>query len=216
MNAIFAVGPNQSLATCAGTCVAAVTAVLFGMSPALAAEGTNDEVILLAQANTNGSLERSWTPQLEVSATSLPRFDNTDGSARSSRIDMTLLPPRRSALGLSMGMTSSDSPSLAGFSTQRAATQPSVDVGLHWRYRMDSNYRLDVTAWRRLVPADALTLVQTREAQYGARVEMQLTSLPKSGFAIDKGFVGLQLESGARVTLKRSGGKPMMYYRSRF
>ena len=31
-----------------------------------------------------------------VSATSLPRFDNIDGTLRSSRIDMSWLPPRRS------------------------------------------------------------------------------------------------------------------------
>lgn len=215
MNAVFAVGLNQSMAARAGTCFAAAIALLISVSPALATEADN-EVITLAQANTNSPLDRSWTPQLEVSATSLPRFDNIDGSNRSSRIDMTLLPPRRSALGLSMGMTSGNSPSLAGFSPQRAAAQTSVDLGLHWRYRLDSNYRFDVTAWRRLVPTDALTLVQTREAQYGARVEMQLVSLPKSGFAIDRGFVGLQLESGARVTLRRSGGKPMVYYRSKF
>jgi hypothetical protein len=32
----------------------------------------------------------------------------------------------------------------------------------------------------------------------------------------DRGFIGFQLESGARVTLRRSGGKPMIYYRTRF
>jgi hypothetical protein len=91
-----------------------------------------------------------------------------------------------------------------------------VNLGLHWRYTLDSNYRVDVTAWRRLVPADALTLVQTHQPSYGARVEMQIRPVQKSGFVAGRGFVGLQLESGARVTLRRSGGKPMIYYRTKF
>ena len=45
------------------------------------------------------------------------------------------------------------------------ARRPPVDLGLHWRYTLDSNYRIDVTAWRRLVPPDALTLVQMQRAQ---------------------------------------------------
>lgn len=155
-------------------------------------------------------------PQLELSAASLPRFDTTDGSSRSSRIDMTWLPPRRSALGLSLGMTTTDGPS---FSTTApyAASAPSWDLGLRWRYTLDSNYRFDVAAWRRLVPPDTLTLVQmNQQPSYGARFEMQIGSTPKSGFVADRGFLGLQLESGARVTLRRSEGKPMVYYRTRF
>ena len=37
-----------------------------------------------------------------------------------------------------------------------------------------------------------------------------------SGLVADRGFVGLQLESGARITVRRSGGKPMIYYRTKF
>lgn len=153
--------------------------------------------------------------QLEVSASSLPRFDNADGSTRASRIDMTWLPPRRSALGLSLGMTSIEGPAFSAAGPYAGAA-PSVDLGLQWRYTLDSNYRLDVRAWRRLVPADTLTLVEMRQPSYGARVEMQIGSIRKSGFVADRGFLGLQLESGARVTLRRSGGKPMVYYRTRF
>jgi hypothetical protein len=160
----------------------------------------------------DGELPR---PQLEVTATTLPRFDSVDNATSSSRLDMTWLPPRRSALGLSLGMTSPDGLGLAPFAPRNGPTQ-SVDLGLHWRYTLDSNYRVDVTAWRRLVPPDALTMVQTHEPTYGARVEMQLGSGGKRGLVADRGFLGLQLESGARLTLKRSGGKPMVYYRSKF
>jgi hypothetical protein len=165
-------------------------------------------------ATASSSDERARL-QLELSASSLPRFDNTDGSTRASRIDMTWLPPRRSALGLSLGMTTVEGPS---FSTggAYAGAAPSVDLGLRWRYTLDSNYRIDVAAWRRLVPPDTLTLVQMRQPSYGARFEMQIGTTPPRGFVADRGFVGLQLESGARVTLRRSQGKPMIYYRTKF
>lgn len=92
-----------------------------------------------------------------------------------------------------------------------------VDLGLHWRYTSIGNYRFDVSAWRRMNPPDAATLIDNRDSSYGARVEMHLVPPPRSGFLADHGFLGLQLESGARITLhKGGGGKPMVYYRSKF
>jgi hypothetical protein len=35
-------------------------------------------------------------------------------------------------------------------------------------------------------------------------------------FVVDRGFVGIRLDRGARITLHRSGGKPMVYYRNQF
>ncbi|MCM2251605.1 MAG: hypothetical protein NDJ19_04515 [Ramlibacter sp.] len=153
--------------------------------------------------------------QLQLSTSSLPRFDSIDGPSRSSRIDMTWLPPRRSALGLSLGMATVHGSALAGAGPYPGGAT-SLNLGLHWRYTLDSNYRIDVTAWRRVMPADTLTLVRLHEPDYGARVEMQIRPVRKSGFVADRGFIGLQLESGARVTLRRSGGKPMIYYRAKF
>jgi hypothetical protein len=214
MSAVFACGQSNEVAVSRLRAAAFALLSLAG-SGALAAEDEMPAVVL-AQANLTMPGERN-RPQLEVNASTLPRFDNIDGSLRTSRIDMTWLPPRRSALGLSVGMVSLDSPTLAPFAPRPGFSPSSVDLGLHWRYTLDSNYRVDVTAWRRLMPPDALTLVQTREPAYGARVEMQLgSSLPKNGFVAERGFLGLQLESGARVTLRRSGGKPMVYYRSKF
>jgi len=135
----------------------------------------------------------------DVSATLLPRFE-PDGATRTSRIDMTWLPPRRSALGLSVGNTGQ-----------------SMDVGLHWRYTRDAHYRIDVTAWRRVTPPDAVSLVHLREPSYGARLEMRIGRAPtEPGFVAERGFVGFQLDSGARITVRRSGGRPMLYYRTRF
>ena len=213
MNANVVRGIGQSNAVAASRLRLAALAILgFTCSDAFALEG--DLPVVMAQAGFSVPGERPG-PQLEVTATTLPRFDSVDSANSSTRLDMTWLPPRRSALGLSLGMTTPDGLGLTPFAPRNGQTQ-SVDLGLHWRYTLDSNYRVDVTAWRRLVPADALTMVQTREPQYGARVEMQLSGGSKRGLVADHRFLGLQLESGARVTLKRSGGKPMIYYRSKF
>lgn len=177
--------------------------------------GDDSGAVLVAQGYAPAAIERLG-PQLELSARSLPRFDNTDGATRSSRIDMSLLAPRPSAFGPSLGMTSNDVPALSGGRPFSGAT-PSVDLGLHWRYTSDSNYRFDVTAWRRMNPADAATLIQNRESNYGARVEMRIAPAPQTGFVADRGFLGFQLESGARITLRKGGGgKPMIYYRNKF
>jgi hypothetical protein len=157
--------------------------------------------------------------RLEISASTLPRFDNVDGTTRASRIDLTWLPPRQPGLGLAMGMslgmTNRTAPE---FSTGLAylSASPGIDLGFHWRYTMNSQYRIDVAAWRRMAVADAIDLVQSREPAYGARVEMGLGSMPKTGFVADRGFLGVQLNGGARITVRRSAGKPMLYYRSNF
>jgi hypothetical protein len=189
-------------------------ALLLGLAGA-GAWALDAELSSIALPSKVAGLDERGRLQLELSASSLPRFDNTDGATRSSRIDLTWLPPRRSALGLSLGMTSMEGPAFSPTGSYAGAA-PSVDLGLRWRYALHSNYRLDVTAWRRLVPADTLALVQMQQPSYGARVEMQIGSTPKSGFVADRGFIGLKLESGARVTLRRSAGKPMVYYRTNF
>ena len=149
----------------------------------------------------------------EVSVTSLPRFE-PDSATRTSRVDVTWLPPRRSALGLTLGLSSIDGivvPANLG------STGQSMDVALHWRYTRDTNHRIDVTAWRRMTPVDAASLIHLHEPSYGARVEMRLGRAPtQPGFVAERGFVGFQLESGARISVRRSGGKPMLYYRTKF
>lgn len=199
----------------------ALTAAGSAAADVDSAEATADAV-LVAQAALPGTLERN-RPQLEISTSTLPRFEATDGASRTSRIDMTYMAPRRSALGLSLGMVSPDSAGVASmaqlshFAPQAGMNPTGVDLGLTWRHTTDGNYRIDVSAWRRLMPADALTMIQTRAPHYGARVEMRLGGgASKRGFVAERGFLGLQLESGARVTLRRSGGKPMLYYRAKF
>jgi hypothetical protein len=162
---------------------------------------------------TSSGPEPRAAAQMEITATSLPRFDNLDGTARSSRLDMVWLPARRSGLGLALGITNIAGP---GLPSMEQAPGPGLDLGFHWRYPLDRQYRIDVTAWRRMTPSDALDLEQAQRSTYGARVEMRLGSMPKSGFVADRGFLGLQLESGARITVRRKAGRPMFYYRTRF
>lgn len=162
---------------------------------------------------------RIQAAQLEVSASSLPRFDNVDGSSQASRIALTWLPPRQPGLGLAMGMSlGMTNRSGAAFSVggPSLSSTPSIDLGFHWRYTLDSQYRIDFTAWHRMAPVDAIDLVQSRQPTYGARVEMGLGSMPRSGFVADRGFLGVQLDGGARITVRRSAGRPMLYYRTNF
>ena len=163
--------------------------------------------------------QRTKPAQLEVLSTNLPRFDNVDGSTRTSRIALTWLPPRQPGLGLAMGMTlgmtNRTAPGWFGGAPSLGSSS-SVDLGFHWRYTLDRQYRIDFTAWHRMAPTDAIDLVHSREPTYGARVEMGLWSLPKRGLIADRGFIGVQLDGGARITVRRSGGRPMLYYRANF
>ena len=93
----------------------------------------------------------------------------------------------------------------------------SVDIGLQWRQTLSRQQTVDITAWRRLAaPApDAISLVQQQDPVYGARVEMKLTSPSMKSYFADK-FIGLQLDSGARIGIKKSNGNPTIYYRNQF
>ena len=153
---------------------------------------------------------------IEISSSNLPRFDNFDGSNRTQqRIDMALLSPGRSAFGVTMSVTGL-SPSRGGFNAGATEGLTGVNLGLQWRYMFDNHRRLDIKAWREMGrPNDALAMIQSREAGYGARVEMQLAG-SRSPLVAEHGFVGLQLDGGAKITLRRSGGRPMVYFRNRF
>ena len=169
-----------------------------------------DEAIVVAAAD----LPRA---QLEVSSTPIPPFDAADPAARASRIDFTLMPQERSGLGLAMGIRSRARPAM-GLSPHPPMSS-TLDVGLNWRYTFPSNsHRVDFTAYRRAPNPDALDITESREPGYGARVEMGFTSAKnlRKGFVADRGFVGLQLESGGRLTIRRKFGGPMLYYRNTF
>jgi len=190
-----------------GALLTALVCVLAGNAWAL----DEDAAVAVAFADTEAAAHSR--PQFEISTASAPRFD-TDGPQRTPRIDMTLLSRNRPSLGLSLGLSNFDGSPFAGGSPL-APPGPSADIGLHWRSSSSGSYGVEVTAWRHLATPDALEMVLQRQATYGARFEMRLPS-PHHGFVADRGFLGMQLESGARITVRRKEHVPMLYYRNQF
>jgi hypothetical protein len=192
---------------CSG-CIAAVTCLAC---PLLWAQDA-------APASTEVRLGQALDPlvRVEVQSSTLPRFEAQDSGFQAPRVDVSVFPgARSSALGAVFGMSGfaprQPTPAL-GLQTLR----PSVDVGLRFSQRVQSQ-QIDITAWRRMnFDDDAYTLVQMQGPVYGARVEMDLSSGRNSAFSFERGFIGLQLEGGARISIKRKDGRPMIYYRTSF
>lgn len=155
--------------------------------------------------------------RLEMSATALPRLDGNDASFAAPRLDMALMPARRSSLGVALGVSGVHAPP-AHAPALLAAAQPAVDVGVTMRHTFDNNQRVDVTAWRRMTPQqpDAMTLIHRREPGYGARVEWSLSKKGARSRTSFKDLLGVQLEGGGRISLRRKHGGPMIYYRNQF
>lgn len=154
--------------------------------------------------------------QVEVNASALPRLDAQPRGFQAPRIDFSVLPATGNGLGVAVGMSGFSAgarPAPSG----HPAVRPSLDLGLTFRHVLRNDKQIDVTAWRRM-PAepDAYTLVQMREPMYGARVEMALSPARKSGLSFERGFIGLQLEGGGKISIKRRNGRPMIYYRTSF
>ncbi len=189
---------------------AAIGAALLGLA---VAGGAGAQELPAVPTDLTDAAPTGARSRIELSASSLPLFENLDGASHTSRLDMIWLPPRRPNVGLALGLTSKEGP---GLRPAGSGAAPAVDLGLHWRYALDSQYRIDITAWRRMTPPDAAMLAHERQAAYGARFEMQVKALPSRRLVADRGFLGLQLESGARITVKRRHGGPMIYYRAKF
>ena len=183
---------------------------------ARASRGWLIAAVLLCSAAAAGAQQAAGSV-IEISTSNRPRFDSADGSSRTQqRVAMALLSPGRSAFGVTMGLSTQLASTTPGFAPARQDGPTGVNLGLQWRYVLDKNRRVDITAWRDIGrPSDALAMVQSRDTAYGARVELEL-ALANHNFVTDRGFVGMQLDSGARITLHRSGGKPMVYYRNQF
>lgn len=199
---------------CAGLLLGAGAAVAAEPAAGWASETASFNAPALAPAGGTAPASGSV---LEISASNLPRFDNFDGTNRTQqRLDLALLSPGRASFGVTMGLSGLAPASRAGLSSGAGDGLNNVNLGLQWRYVFDNNRRIDITAWRDLGrPNDALALIQSRDAGFGARVEMQLAG-SRSPLVAERGFVGVQLDGGARITLRRSGGRPMIYYRNKF
>jgi hypothetical protein len=167
------------------------------------------------QPNATVVAAADFRPSVEVNTSSLPRFDGADGATRSNRVDVTVLPAHALGMGFAVGV-SSHSGFPRGFAPSAVAA-PTVDFGLRWHYTLDSSYRFNITAYRRVLNTDALSLVENSDPSYGARVEMGMgVQNLRKGFVADRGFVGLQLEGGGKVTVRGKHGGPMFYYRNQF
>lgn len=158
--------------------------------------------------------------RLKVESSALPRLDAHDSGFRAPRLDLSVVPEnaRGTGLGPVLGVRTMPTHVPTG-GPGLAAARSGVDVGLRFSHRFDNQNQIDVTAWRRMNgPDDAYTLIQMREPMYGARVEMKMNIKPAkfNAFGIDRGLLGFQLESGARISIKRKDGRPMVYYRTAF
>jgi hypothetical protein len=198
--------------TVARTGWAAAALGCFALCPAWAQDTapSSPQEALLAEA-------RAARPvQLQVNASSLPRLEAQDSGFQAPRVDLSMIPHGANGLGVAVGM-SGFAPRVTMLPSGYAAIRPSVDLGLTWRHAPQGQNQIDVTAWKRMQNVeDAYTLVQMREPVYGARVEMKLTNVRKAGLSVERGFIGMQLESGAKISIKRKNGGPMVYYRTAF
>ena len=175
--------------------------------PALQAQEASPAEVLVAEARTEQS-----TMKVQVQTSALPRLEAQDTGFQAPRVDLSFTPANTAGLGAVFGMSGfSGNAQAVGLQPQRT----NVDFGLRWSHKLQSQRQIDVTAWRRMnVADDAYTLLQMRQPVYGARVEMKLT--PAKPFALDRGLIGMQLESGARISIRRKNGGPMIYYRTSF
>jgi hypothetical protein len=202
------VGAGASWEVALGCMTALAASVLCPVAQAEEA-GRGAAQAVVAQAQVEAPV------RLQLQTSALPRFDAQDSGFQAPRVDLSITGLNRGGTGLSpvLGMAS------PGAGMQALGLQPrtSIDLGLRWTQRLQSQRQIDITAWRRLnAPDDAYSLVQMNNPVYGARVEMNLAGGRRSGLALDMGFIGFQMESGARITVKRKDGRPMIYYRTVF
>jgi hypothetical protein len=90
------------------------------------------------------------------------------------------------------------------------------DIGLQLRQPVGTNRTIDIAAWRRVAPRerDTLALIDERQPMYGARLEMRITA--RKSFTTELKAIGLQLDNGAKIMLRRKDGNPTLYYRQQF
>ncbi|GAB3665925.1 hypothetical protein [Ramlibacter alkalitolerans] len=193
------------------TTVCALAALWIACPAAWAQEASRPAGdVLVAQA-------REPAVRVEVQTTTLPRIEAQDAGFQAPRVDVSLIPSHPGNYGLGPVVGMSGFAARPGLSTIGLQPQrPSFDVGLRWSQRVQGQH-VDITAWRRMnTEDDAYSLVQARQAVYGARFEVSLAAAAKSPFAFDRSFIGMQLEGGGRISLRRKYGGPMIYYRTSF
>jgi len=155
-------------------------------------------------------------PSIQALINTVPVLDGPAGVSSLSRIDMVRWArTQRSALGLSVGLETPLGPAVDSRYT------PALSVGFRWRTSLgEGDQHLDVASWRRLSATPSVTdpLTGTSQsvdpAQYVTRIELQFAK-PK-GMAAELGAIGMQLDGGAKLSLRVKHGGPMVYYRRAF
>lgn len=200
------------------------TAGFAAIDEAPAGEGLGERREPLLQLEVS----RSDLPRLEFSAQDAakagvgPNAGSTIGTGSQTRLDLTgwAWPHRQAGPGLSLGMEWPSAQDNRPQPEQRFATGPAaMDLGLRWRWALDGGGRIDMSASRRMAPPqqDALSMIEnSQQGLYRASIEMRFATARSRGITPEFGAIGMQLDSGARLSLRTKRGKPMLYYRSRF
>lgn len=181
---------------------------------AASAAWAQDRASTRAQERAAAEVRAEQPVRLEVNTSAVPRLESQDSGYQAPRVDLSLLPHGGNGLGVSMGVSGTGGSTVS--QPNGLSPRTNMDVGLHLRQTVHSK-QVDLTAWRRMTAdQDAYALMQSRQPLYGARVEMTLDSRPAKGFRAERGFIGFQLEGGARISIRRKDGRPMVYYRTSF
>lgn len=190
---------------------AAVALASLVACPAAWAEGTGEAPMDAAMAAEARTEQRSV--RLEVQTTALPRFEAQDSGFQSPRVDFTLFPGRHARFGAVVGLSNIGPRQPNALALGFAPPAPSFDLGVRWTHK-----QIDVTAWRRMNTADDAysQIMQQQQPVYGARVEMNITPAKPKLLGIERGFLGVQLQGGGRIGIRRKNGGPMIYYRQTF
>lgn len=175
------------------------------------------DAVVVAQARTDAvALAQSRGEaglRMQVQTSAVPRIDAQEAGFQAPRVDVSVGAANAGGKGVGavLGLSSPPSATAAAATPQGLQPRTSVDMGLRY-----TQGQVDVTGWRRMNAVEnAYAVVDQIEPQYGARVEMNLGSR-KGPFAFEKGFLGLQMEGGGRITVKRKNGGAMVYYRNNF
>ncbi len=70
---------------------------------------------------------------------------------------------------------------------------------------------VDPTSWSKPQALNAPKLAHGHPAPHAGRLEAQI-STRNSALSLDRHLLGIDLDNGARITLRRSGGRSMIYY----
>jgi hypothetical protein len=100
-------------------------------------------------------------------------------------------------------------------SQQQQLAPAHLNLGLRWRPTTPAGRQIDAQMWRRVTSSAASSLAYVEDTpEYGARVEMQISPAKRSMPLRD--LLGMQLDNGARLSLRPRNGKVSLYYRKQF